>query len=69
MVSANSRVTEFDDAGNLRCKKCLGFVQWGTVELIYDSENPKGRRPNKKDDRKYILLDPDFVPHGCRKDR
>ncbi len=66
--SAHKGPTERDDHGNLRCRKCHGFVQWGEVIEIKDSNSPDGRKPDKKrGEQRYVLLDMDYVPHGCRK--
>ncbi len=67
-TSVRKGPTERDEAGNLRCRKCHGFVQWGEVILIEDRQTPKGRRPDKsKGEQRWVLLDMDYMPHGCRK--
>ncbi len=47
-----------------RCKRCRGPIQWGGLEAVFDGNHPGGRPPDKRD-RKWVPLDPDFMPHGC----
>ncbi|MEE9294581.1 MAG: hypothetical protein V3W34_06445 [Phycisphaerae bacterium] len=59
-----TRWSEAAEFGRLRCKHCGGPFQWGEVEAIQDRHTPGGRRPGNGD-RKYVMLDPDCVPHVC----
>jgi TubC N-terminal docking domain len=53
-----------DENGLSKCKSCGGRIHWGEVESIQDSKTPTGRKPGQGD-RKWIPLDPDYVPHSC----
>ncbi len=59
-----TRWSEAAEFGRLRCKHYGGPFIWGAVGTIQDRHTPEGRRPGNGD-RKYIMLDPDYVPHVC----
>ncbi len=48
------------------CKYCRAPIQWGQVTEILDAKSPGGRRPGPGEQR-WIPLDADYQPHGCRK--
>ncbi len=48
------------------CKRCGQPIAWGEVSEILDGRSPKGRRPGHGDQR-WIALDADYHPHGCRR--
>lgn len=41
------------------------MVQFGEVIMIVDSKSPGGRKP-EKGVKKWIVLDADWMPHGCK---
>ena len=47
-----------------QCKRCRKPIYWTRVERVWDSASPNGRAP-KKDERRWIPMDLDDVPHGC----
>lgn len=47
-----------------KCKRCHAPIQWGELIELRDTTHPSGRPPTKQD-RKWVPLDPDFMPHGC----
>jgi len=51
-----------------RCKRCGMPIAWGHVSVIFGTPMTPGRLADSRpDNRKWIPLDTDGMPHGCRK--
>lgn len=50
------------------CKRCGEPIVLAEVELIFDSDTPKGRKPKGKD-RKWDVFEPSGRFHACRGER